>query len=126
MILRLHHRYTLSWLFCGFCLCLQDFAVAEPITSVEEIGECWKTNFSPNSSLDTIVELSMKLSRDGNVEEVIVVDRERFDHDGVFNAASSELSKALVECGPYKFPVDLYADWKVINIRFDPSKMFGQ
>ncbi|WP_255312248.1 hypothetical protein [Kiloniella majae] len=42
----------------------------------------------------------MKLSLDGNVEEVIVVDRERFDHDDVFNLASSELSKALVECGP--------------------------
>ncbi|WP_085904117.1 hypothetical protein [Kiloniella majae] len=100
MISKLHCKLTLVWLFCGFCLCSQSFSIAEPITPLEIIGECWKTNFSPNSSLDTIVELSMKLSLDGNVEEVIVVDRERFDHDDVFNLASSELSKALVECGP--------------------------
>ncbi|WP_156176645.1 hypothetical protein [Kiloniella spongiae] len=58
----------------------------------------------------------MKLSRDGRIEEVIVVDRERFDHDDVSNSVSSELSKALVECEPYKLPVELYDDWKVINI----------
>ncbi|WP_157845973.1 hypothetical protein [Kiloniella litopenaei] len=126
MILRPRIKRALSWLFCGVCLCLKSVAVAEPITSVKEIGECWKTNFSPNSSLDTIVELSMKLSRDGKVEEVIVVDPERFNHDDAFNALSNELGKALVECGPYKFPDDLHDDWKVMNIRFDPSKMFGQ
>ncbi len=84
MISRLRLKRALSWLFCGGCLCLKSVAVAEPITFMEEIGECWKTNFSPNSSLDTIVELSIKLSRDGNVEEVVVVDRERYDHDNVF------------------------------------------
>ncbi len=126
MISRLRSKGALYCFVSVICLYSQSIAVAEPFAFIETAGKCWKTNFSPNSSLDTIVELSMKLSRDGHVEEVIVVDRERFDHDDVFNNALNELSKTLVGCGPYKFPSDLYGDWRMINIRIDPSKMFDQ
>ncbi|WP_419903883.1 hypothetical protein [Kiloniella sp.] len=93
---------------------------------VKKWGQCLKLAPREWSGGSTIIELSIDLLRDGNVDSIQIVDQERLSHDEELRELVEQLRQKIISCAPYKLPISLYADWQTIKMRFDPASMFGQ
>ncbi len=89
-------------------------------------GQCLKISPNVTYSESMIVELSVELYEDGNVESIKVVDQGQSTQDEEFVALAEKLKTEIIRCAPYNLPINLYKDWQTSIWRFDPSTMFGQ
>ncbi|WP_179187867.1 hypothetical protein [Kiloniella majae] len=92
----------------------------------QQMKRCWRVDAGALQADEMIVEISMQMRQDGSINSVKIVDQNRFNKDAYFRTAAENARRAVISCAPYKLPTDLYSDWQTVNLKFDPSKMFGQ
>ncbi|KLN62625.1 hypothetical protein WH96_00765 [Kiloniella spongiae] len=92
----------------------------------QQMKRCWRVDAGALQADEMIVEISMQMRQDGSINSVKIVDQNRFNKDAYFRTAAENARRAVISCAPYKLPTDLYSDWQTLNLKFDPSKMFGQ
>ncbi|OUS11737.1 hypothetical protein A9Q97_07055 [Rhodospirillales bacterium 47_12_T64] len=95
-----------------------------------KMKQCWIVDAGGLQADQLKVDVSVSLRLDGSVQNVRVVDQNRFNKDAYFRAAAEKARTAIIRCAPYKeLPINfknIYGDWQTLNITFDPASMFGQ
>jgi hypothetical protein len=91
-----------------------------------QIKGCWRLDAGARQAEDLIVEITVTLAPDGRViGQPRVVDATRMNRDAYFRSAAENAVRAILQCSPFKLPVAQYAEWKSMNLTFNPKEMFG-
>ncbi len=84
---------------------------------------CWNINSGIEGASQMIVEVDVRLRRDGTIDGTPRVVNAR--SDSVFRDAANGALRALIQCAPYDLPANLYeGGWDHMIVTFDPQKMF--
>ena len=90
----------------------------------QAVRECWNINSGLQGIQDVVVEVEVRLRRDGRIDGTPrVVNSGR---GALFNDAANSAIRALLQCQPYSIlPAEYYnGGWDFMVVEFDPRKMF--
>lgn len=110
--------------------------IAEKLTISEidfisaEVRKRWNFNGGIEGIETMIVELRVFLTREGKVDDVVFLNKKRFDNDASFHSVAESAKRAILMCdkmgneSPFKilaakYP-ERYSDWKSLHLRFNP------
>lgn len=100
-----------------------------PMTGSEKSGlvfaiqKCWNVPVGLENDASNIITMSVKLTRDGNLQEEPRRIAPLSGSAGGILQASEAARRALHRCAPYDLPADKYEQWKEIEIVFNPQQM---
>ncbi len=92
----------------------------------QQLAACWSPPADATNAADLRVLLKIWLNPDGSLARPPEVIRDGVPPSVFQGAAESAALRSVSECAPFSMPVDKYAFWREIEIRFDPSQMFGR
>lgn len=92
----------------------------------QQLAACWSPPADATNAADLHVSLRIWLNPDGSLARPPEVIRDGVPPSVFQGAAESAALRSVSECAPFSMPVDKYAFWREIEIRFDPSQMFGR
>lgn len=90
-----------------------------------QISACWSPPVGATNAADLIVWMKIWLNPDGSLARPPEVTRSGFSLSSYQRAAQDAALRAVRRCAPFRMPVDKYSSWREIEVRFDPSQMFG-
>jgi len=93
-----------------------------------EIAQCWSPPAAAPHPEKLIVTLRVFLNPDGSVAQAPQLTDESqaaVASNPFMRAAADAANRAIYVCQPYKLPPDRYAQWRDIEVTFDPRKMAG-
>lgn len=91
-----------------------------------QIKRCWRLDAGAYAAEDLVVEVTVNLAPDGSIMgPPRVIDSARMNRDAYFRSAAENAVRAILQCSPFKLPVAQYAEWKQMNLTFNPREMFG-
>lgn len=91
----------------------------------QQISACWSPPVGATNAADLVVTLMIWLNPDGSLARAPQVKGGAFALSSYQRAAQDAALRAVRRCAPYRLPVNKYASWREIELRFDPSRMFG-
>ncbi len=94
-----------------------------------QIEQCWSSPAGAPHPEQLIVYVELSLNPDGSVArppQLTVQSSAAVSGNPFMAAARDAAIRAIYVCGPYKLPVDRYADWRDSTIKFDPRDLAGQ
>ncbi|BCW90338.1 hypothetical protein sos41_35060 [Alphaproteobacteria bacterium SO-S41] len=90
-----------------------------------QVSRCWSPPVGAPSPEQLIVDIRIKLNRDGSLNGMPqFVDSSKLS-DPYYRAAAEAGRRAIMQCQNYDLPADSYEQWADLIISFDPSKMIG-
>ena len=93
-----------------------------------QIMENWTIISGAKGAKDLIVQLHLTLARDGTVNNVNIVQKNRYNNDDIFRATADSAIRAIYKSSPLQnLPPEKYNSkdgWQHIELNFDPSDMF--
>ncbi|MDD9877357.1 MAG: energy transducer TonB, partial [Magnetovibrio sp.] len=91
-----------------------------------QIQRCWNLPAGAKDAENLVIEVAVKLNRDGTVREARVVDAQRMHTDPFFRTAAEAARRAVLNprCNPLKLPPEKYQLWQQMTLNFNPSEMF--
>ncbi|NWH07287.1 MAG: hypothetical protein HXY22_01310 [Alphaproteobacteria bacterium] len=92
-----------------------------------QVSKCWNAPIGAPNPEQLIVEVRIRLNEDGSLQaQPEFTDPSRYSAgDTYYRAAAEAARRAIIQCAPYKLPVDRYSMWSEIDVNFDPRKMAG-
>ncbi len=93
-----------------------------------QIEPCWNVQIGARNPDKVVVDVKLYMNVDGSVRKAEVVKKARMRSDAFFRAAAESAQRAVYNerCTPLKLPRDKYDRWRILVLRFDPSKMVGR
>ncbi|MCA0044029.1 energy transducer TonB [Celeribacter litoreus] len=103
-----------------------------PLTAGEREGmrvavsQCWNVGSMSSEAMRTVIRVRMSMNEDGTPQIGTI---ELIDFEGGSQASADQAfavaRRAIIRCGQSGFPlpVDKYAHWRNIELRFDPEQM---
>lgn len=104
-----------------------DVVTATEIDAIRrQIARCWIVPNGARDVQDLVVDLDMKLAKDGTVLEAKVTDRARMARDPRFRAAADSAQRAVLDpkCNPLPLNPEKYEEWKNLEMSFNPKDMY--
>lgn len=91
-----------------------------------QIARCWIVPNGARDVQDLVVDLEMKLAKDGTVVEAKVADKARMARDQRFRAAADSAQRAVLDprCNPLPLNPEKYEEWKSLEMSFNPKDMY--
>lgn len=90
-----------------------------------QMRRCWSPPSGARQAENLMVNVRLSLSPSGAIlAGPVVVNRGQLG-DPFFRAAAESVLRAIRRCQPFSLPVEKYASWRDIELKFDPSKMLG-
>ncbi len=91
-----------------------------------QIARCWIVPNGARDVQDLIVDVEMKIAKDGTVTEAKVTDRARMARDQRFRAAADSAQRAVLDprCNPLPLNPEKYEEWKDLEMSFNPKDMY--
>lgn len=111
---------------------LQDFGnrltMSEEDAVREHIRRCWIEPAGARNVQDMEVRIVGSVGRDGVVQKVDVVERDkiRMREDPFFRTLAESAMRAFLKCPRLPLPPDKYESWKTFDIRFNTRDILGQ
>jgi hypothetical protein len=104
--------------------------VGPPLSNSEKDGlklavqRCWNVPAGVRDAQELKVTLAAELAADGSVINASIrMIEPRNAPDGRFQQAYEAGRRALIRCSPYTLPRDKYAQWRNIEVVFNPEGM---
>lgn len=108
----------------------QQYNPAVPLSMTEldlirrQIQRCWNIPAGVRNARDLQVPLRIRIASDGTVQDVEIVEQNRYLSDGVYRAAVDSAGRAVWQCSPLQgLPAHKYESWKHMELVFDPREM---
>lgn len=104
-----------------------DVVTATEIDAIRrQIARCWIVPNGARDVQDLVVDLEMKLAKDGTVLEAKVSDKARMARDQRFRAAAGSAQRAVLDpkCNPLPLNSEKYEEWKNLEMSFNPKDMY--
>jgi outer membrane biosynthesis protein TonB len=101
--------------------------ISERDAIARQFEDCWTIPIGARNPEELLVEVRVKLSRDGSVLSSEVVDRRRYS-DRFYRAAAESAMRATLnkKCHPVVFPPGKYNEVKDLVLIFNTSKAVGR
>lgn len=102
----------------------------QPLTMSEEdalrrqIERCWSVPAGAKDAQNLVVEIKVRLNRDGSVIEASPVQSSRMA-DPFYRIAAESAVRAVLRCQPLNVPRDKYSVWKEMTLTFNPKDLLG-
>jgi outer membrane biosynthesis protein TonB len=104
------------------------------ISAKDKIGlmlrKCWNVDAGVQGIENMIIDIKVSLDRNGQIQDVFILNQERYQNDATFRSVSESARRAVYICGqneeesPFKFLAQNYASsysqWKELLLKFDP------
>ncbi len=92
----------------------------------QKIAKCWVVPAGAENARDMVVDIDMKIAKDGRVIKANIVDKGRMKKDGLFRIAAENAQRAVLDpdCNPLPLPLSKYEQWKDLTMSFNPKDMF--
>ena len=71
-----------------------------------------------------IVTLNINLNQDGTLIGYPEIANSSSIKSDVHHVAAESAVRAVIQCQPYKLPVEKYQSWREVKMNFDPKDMF--
>ncbi|MDR3030798.1 MAG: cell envelope integrity protein TolA [Holosporales bacterium] len=92
----------------------------------QTIRKCWHFPAGLKNAEDLIVDIRMELDETGTVKKAEILNKNRMDSDSDFRIAAENAYRAVLDpnCNPLPLPKEKYAEWKELELSFNPKEMF--
>lgn len=100
-----------------------------PLTGAEKgalvlaVQECWNVPVGVQDAGNLVVVLSVALTEDGNLAGNPELLEPAGTPQGLIKQAYEAGRRALIRCAPYDLPKEKYAQWKQLEVVFNPRNM---
>lgn len=86
-----------------------------------QISTCWNVPVGSLDAKNMSVELSVDVNPDRTVQNVAIVDKDRYDRDRFFHSVADSVVRALhnPRCSPLELPAGKYDQWKHMTLNLD-------
>lgn len=104
-----------------------DVVTASEIDAIhQKISRCWIVPNGARDVQDLIVDVDMKIAKDGTVIEAKISDKARIARDPRFRAAAESAQRAVLDprCNPLPLNPEKYEQWKDLTLSFNPEDMY--
>jgi outer membrane biosynthesis protein TonB len=101
--------------------------ISERDAIAEQFAKCWTIPIGARNPEELLVEVRVKVNRDGSVRSSEVVDKRRYS-DRFYRAAAESAMRATLnkKCHPVVFPPGKYNEIKDLVLIFNTSKAVGR
>ncbi len=91
----------------------------------QKIRPCWSFPAGAKDAKNLVVELDLKLQKDGTVIQANIVDKARMKSDNFYKIAAESAKRAVLDpdCNPLPLPIAKYGEWKEFTMVFNPKDM---
>jgi hypothetical protein len=86
----------------------------------QHVSRCWSAPVGADNTKVLIVDIFVRVNKDGSVKEARINDMVRYGIDKTFRSFANRAQQAVVECSPLPIPADKYELMKEFIIGFDP------
>ena len=86
-----------------------------------QLSPYWRAKRQAERSRDEVVNVDVRLNRDGSVRQARVEDKQALTQ---LQAMAEQAHAAILDCGPFELPGDRYAEWQVFTLRFHPRGLY--
>ncbi len=92
-----------------------------------QMRRCWSVPAGAPNAEQLVVRIKVYLNQDGSLARPPeLMDRTKLITGGAYyQAAADSAMRAIRLCQPFTMPPDKYANWREIDLRFDPREMLG-
>ena len=101
-----------------------ELSISELDAIAGRLRACWNLDPGAKGAQNMIVEIRAYLRKDGSVEEVEILDQNRYNSDTHFRSVADSARRAVYICQPYSIFAEKYADnydmWRTLFLRFNP------
>ncbi len=102
------------------------FEVMELARAIQrQMSACWRIEPGARDAQDLVVQVYVRLNRDGSVVVANIVDNSRMVKDPFYRSAAENARRAILSCQPFELPPKRYEVWREMTLNFNPSEMFG-
>ena len=91
-----------------------------------QVQRCWKPERDAREDRSLSIKIDVALSRDGSLQRADVVEVGRMVREDLFRSAATDAHRALHDCSPFSLPVEQFAYWNQMTLRFRPHCPNGQ
>ena len=86
------------------------------------MAACWRIEPGARDAQDLVVQVYVRLNRDGSVLVANIVDNSRFTTDPFYRSAAENARRAILSCQPFELPPKRYEVWREMTLNFNPSE----
>ena len=86
----------------------------------QHVSRCWSAPVGADQSKVLIVDIFVRVNKDGSVKEARIDDILRYGIDKTFRSFANRAQQAVVECSPLPIPANKYDQMKEFIFAFDP------
>ena len=86
----------------------------------QHVSRCWSAPVGADQSKVLIVDIFVRVNKDGSVKEARIDDMLRYGIDKTFRSFANRAQQAVVECSPLPIPANKYDQMKEFIFAFDP------
>ena len=101
-----------------------ELSISELDAIAGRLRACWNLDPGAKGAQNMIIEIKATLKPNGDVAEVDIVDKSRYNSDGFYRSVAESARRAVYICAPYKIFAEKYADhyemWQTLLLRFNP------
>ncbi len=101
-----------------------ELSISETDLLAGRLRACWNLDPGARGIQDMIIEIRVHLTPEGKVQDVKILDTNRYSTDKHFRSVAESARRAVYVCAPYTIFVEKYADqydmWKTMLLRFNP------
>ncbi|MEM0907143.1 MAG: cell envelope biogenesis protein TolA [Pseudomonadota bacterium] len=100
---------------------------AAPLTLSEkdalrsQMQRCWNPPIAVRDGTDVAIIVEVRLFIDGSVEAIDSVGAQGVGR--LYDVAADSARRAVLQCQPYRLPTSKYAEWKAVQVTFDPRDL---
>ena len=85
-----------------------------------QVQRCWKPERDAREDRSLSIKIDVALKRDGSLQRADVVEVGRMVRDDLFRSAATDAHRAVQDCSPFSLPVEQFAYWSNMTLRFRP------
>ena len=86
----------------------------------QHVSRCWSAPVGADQSKVLIVDIFVRVNKNGSVKEARIDDMLRYGIDKTFRSFANRAQQAVVECSPLPIPANKYDQMKEFIFAFDP------
>ena len=86
----------------------------------QHVSRCWSAPVGADKTKVLIVDIFVRVNKDGSVIEARIDDMLRYGIDKTFRSFANRAQQAVVECSPLPIPPNKYDQLKEFIFAFDP------
>ena len=101
-----------------------ELSISELDAIAGRLRACWNLDPGAKGAQNMIIEIKATLKPNGEVENVEILDKSRYNSDGFYRSVAESAQRAVYICAPYKIFAEKYSDhyemWQTLLLRFNP------